>query len=368
MLSRSNYESYFLDYHEGNLTDSQRRELMSFLELNPDLKEEFESFVQIVVEPDTQTVFTGKESLRKKERIHSGNYKTWLVALCENDLNAEEKEELNRFLEINPAIKPELELIRLTKLIPDTKIVFKDKTSLKRGGKIISFSTATIRTWAIAASIALLLISVYVYRQQHSTEPQMAEKSVSPESVSPVQVLPNDSTQVNHPVPDKKIKLPIPSDHVNGIVPHLAHEKKLKKPDVSPVERTETPSQSQFAQHSDPVNSSASNDSVRKEMNPAPKEEFAQNRPATTNKDYPQQNLSDIFSDQDMKDLGLESKPEPQKDKSAFWTLASKGASKLTKATGKDISIDKSKDVEDNTTTYALALGKFSISHRKSEE
>ena len=64
-----------------------------------------------------------------------------------------------------------------------------------------------------------------------------------------------------------------------------------------------------------------------------------------------------------MKDLGLESKPEPQKDKSAFWTLASKGAGKPTKATGKDISIDKSKDVEDNATRYALALGKFSISH-----
>ncbi len=368
MLSRSNYESYFLDYHEGNLTDSQRRELMSFLELNPDLKEEFESFVEIVIEPDTKTVFTGKESLRKKERIHSGNYKTWLVAFCENDLSAEEKAELNRFLEINPAIKPELEMIRLTKLIPDTRIVFKDKTSLKRGGKVISFSSTTIRALAVAASIALLLLSVYVYRQQHSTEPQMAEKNVTPGSVAPAPVYANDSVQVNHPVPDKKMKMPIPSNHVNGIAPQLVHEKKLKKPDTSPFEKAETPSQSQFAQNSQPVKSSAPDDSVHKEMNPVSQDVYAQNRPATTNKEYPQQNLSDIFSDQDMKDLGLESKPEPQKDKSAFWTLASKGAGKLTKATGKDISIDKSKDVEDNATRYALALGKFSISHVRSEE
>ena len=47
MLSRSNYEIYFLDYYEGNLTESQRRELMSFLEQNPDLKEEFDSFVNV---------------------------------------------------------------------------------------------------------------------------------------------------------------------------------------------------------------------------------------------------------------------------------------------------------------------------------
>ena len=77
MLTRSNYEIYFLDYHEGNLTESQRRELVLFLEQHPDLKEEFDSFVNVVLEPDTLTSFANKESLKKKENIHSGNYRTW---------------------------------------------------------------------------------------------------------------------------------------------------------------------------------------------------------------------------------------------------------------------------------------------------
>ena len=41
---------------------------MSFLELNPDLKEEFESFVEIVIEPDT------KQYLREKKVSGKGAY------------------------------------------------------------------------------------------------------------------------------------------------------------------------------------------------------------------------------------------------------------------------------------------------------
>ena len=102
MLTRSNYEIYFLDYYEGNLTESQRRELMSFLEQNPDLKEEFDSFVNVSVEPDHLTVFSNKESLKKKEGVNLSNYKTWLVAYTEGDLNDNQKKDVDRFLAAHP--------------------------------------------------------------------------------------------------------------------------------------------------------------------------------------------------------------------------------------------------------------------------
>ena len=168
MLTRSNYEIYFLDYHEGNLTESQRRELVLFLEQHPDLKEEFDSFVNVVLEPDTLTSFANKESLKKKENIHSGNYRTWLVAYFEKDLNLSQIAEVERFLEANPSLKPELEIIRRTKISPDHRIVFKNKSVLRKGGKLIGFSSPAFRALAVAASILLLLVSIYVFRHQES--------------------------------------------------------------------------------------------------------------------------------------------------------------------------------------------------------
>jgi hypothetical protein len=45
-ISRQNYEQYFVDYLDGKLNDEQVGVLMSFLEFNPDLKEEFVLHIQ----------------------------------------------------------------------------------------------------------------------------------------------------------------------------------------------------------------------------------------------------------------------------------------------------------------------------------
>ena len=43
-INTHNYEAYFLDYTEGNLNESQIRELKKFLNVNPKLKEELHDF------------------------------------------------------------------------------------------------------------------------------------------------------------------------------------------------------------------------------------------------------------------------------------------------------------------------------------
>ena len=39
-INRNNYELFFIDFYDGNLTDAQKHELDLFLEENSDLKEE----------------------------------------------------------------------------------------------------------------------------------------------------------------------------------------------------------------------------------------------------------------------------------------------------------------------------------------
>ena len=45
-----NYEAFFLDYHEVNLSPQQVADLLLFIEQHPQFKEEFESFENIQLE------------------------------------------------------------------------------------------------------------------------------------------------------------------------------------------------------------------------------------------------------------------------------------------------------------------------------
>ena len=364
MLTRSNYQIYFLDYHEGNLTERHRSELFLFLEQHPDLKEEFDSFVNVVLEPDTLTSFANKESLKKKENIHSGNYRTWLVAYFEKDLNLSQIAEVERFLEANPSLKPELEIIRRTKISPDHRIVFKNKSVLRKGGKLIGFSSPAFRALAVAASILLLLVSIYVFRHQESNAPQMADKNV-PSAVSPSEN-PSSSVSVDTIKDEKKTlqaEHKIVSPEVNHKSLFASDQKRKSNPEFEKKLQTvpENPApESAIAQQSP-----QQKDSVvfEKQIMSEQEPKLAANTQVNSKRKTDAGKLSEFLSEQDMKDLGLISNTPVPEQKETFWTLATKGANRLSKATGKEISVEKTKDVVDDATTYALEVGKFSISH-----
>ncbi len=72
-INRNNYEAYFLDYRENNLTPGQVAELLVFLEQNPDLKEEFESFESFSLFLIKTSGSNDKENLKKRDLIPTGN-------------------------------------------------------------------------------------------------------------------------------------------------------------------------------------------------------------------------------------------------------------------------------------------------------
>jgi hypothetical protein len=136
-INRNNYEIYFLDFFEGKLDAKLEEELMQFLELNYDLKEEFDAFENITLPPEKNIVFENKDKLKKNiivafASITPENYQEKLIAALEGDLNEEEFTELNMFMELNPALKKEQELFSKTRIAPDTSIVFEDKALLKK--------------------------------------------------------------------------------------------------------------------------------------------------------------------------------------------------------------------------------------------
>lgn len=137
-INKNNYEAYFLDYHEGNLTPVQVADLLFFVEQHPELKEEFENFENFSLEDFSSIEFENKSSLKKE--ITLDNKEEYFIRAVENELNPTEIGLLNNFLKQYPQFLVDLELFQKTKLSLDTSIVFEHKNGLKRADSTISGS------------------------------------------------------------------------------------------------------------------------------------------------------------------------------------------------------------------------------------
>ena len=129
-INKNNYEAFFLDYHEGNLTPQQVADLFLFIEKHPELKEEFENFESITLDDVSSIKFENKSSLKKE--ITFDNREEYFIRSVENTLNTSETILLDNFLKQYPQFLAEFELFRKTKLSVDNSIVFENKNVLKK--------------------------------------------------------------------------------------------------------------------------------------------------------------------------------------------------------------------------------------------
>lgn len=136
-INRNNYEVWFLDYFEGRLSPEQVKELMAFLDLQYDLKEEFDSFENISLPPAKKIVFESKDVLKKVSIIGVGsinekNYNDFFIAYNESDLSEEDKNNVLQFVEKNPSVKKDFDLFCKIKAESDTTIIYPAKQNLKK--------------------------------------------------------------------------------------------------------------------------------------------------------------------------------------------------------------------------------------------
>jgi hypothetical protein len=153
---RTNYEIWLIDYLDGNLSDERIKMLLSFLDGNPDIKEEFEDIYLYRIEPGTDP-YKGKNTLKRSPAdIQEKQFELLCVAASENDLSVSEAEELEIIVSSDPGKKQTLETFRKLKLAPP-QLNFAWKSKLHRigpGGKIIRLSAIGI---SAAAGIALMV-------------------------------------------------------------------------------------------------------------------------------------------------------------------------------------------------------------------
>ena len=163
-INRNNYELFFIDFYDGNLTDAQKHELDLFLAENPDLKQEFDSF-EIITVASVDAKYSQKQELKKKEivevsAINEVNYEQYFIAFFENDLDEKEKSQLSSFLGSNPQLQKEFDL-HGSLIIEPNNLVFANKSLLKKKTTIAYY-------WYAAAAVALVFLAISIFVNQNA--------------------------------------------------------------------------------------------------------------------------------------------------------------------------------------------------------
>ena len=156
---RTNYEIWLIDYLDGNLNGEQEGQLLSFLDENPDIKNEFEGLSAVhLSHPDLS--FVNKNSLKRSaESVSESQFDLLCAASMENDLSAEQKQELDEIISASDDRKKTIELFAKTKLTPQQH-TFPYKNRLKKstpGQKVFWFSVTGL---SAAATILILFTLV----------------------------------------------------------------------------------------------------------------------------------------------------------------------------------------------------------------
>jgi mRNA-degrading endonuclease YafQ of YafQ-DinJ toxin-antitoxin module len=126
MITRENYEEFFLLYVDNELSAAARSAVERFVDEHPDLREEWEAFRQCRVQPDEDLVFPFTHELLKEE------HEDMLLSYVDGELDAKDRAAVDDLIGRQPSTAIELRHLLLTVSEPDRSIVFKDKESLYR--------------------------------------------------------------------------------------------------------------------------------------------------------------------------------------------------------------------------------------------
>jgi anti-sigma factor RsiW len=189
MITRDNYEEFFLLYVDNELSIADRQRVERFVDDHPDLREEWEILRQCQLQPEQPPAFPDKSVLRKPEvDAAAADPAVDFLSYIDGELHGKELTATEDLIRQHPHALQELELWRQTISYPDMTLTFPDKESLykKGGGKkivLLPWFKAGVAA-AIAGVIALLLFLPATHRQNAgsiaSAPPPSAPRHAAP--------------------------------------------------------------------------------------------------------------------------------------------------------------------------------------------
>lgn len=168
-INRHNYEEFFLLYVDNELSAAERKTVDVFVQENPDLKGELLLLQDTVAEADDITL--GKKDWLFMEEGATALQEN-LLLYADDELDASDKKTTEALLATDRSAQAEWNILRQTKLQPDTSIVFEDKRSLYRTerGRIVAFNWRRVAAAAVLLGLGLWT-AISVYKNNSETIP-----------------------------------------------------------------------------------------------------------------------------------------------------------------------------------------------------
>ncbi|MCF8379866.1 MAG: hypothetical protein K9H49_09840 [Bacteroidales bacterium] len=346
-ISRNNYEEYFIDYLDGNLSDFQIQELETLLMNNEDLREELEGMEKIFLKSDS-TSFRLKENLKQPDlsnSVNESNYEFYCIAEIEGDLSAEQTKELNEFLILDSKREQTRNLFQKTKLSPPANINFKNKANLKRNVFTIR-KIAVYRSLSIAAGIILLLALFFTFIEKDVESVLVAGLETVEESTDTMAVKTVEPIISTKPATEEKIKTEADKIKTKSSVISFKVETPIASAETQSKDIVNNQENEQQEIAIAPVNIDIT--AVLEPMllveNPSDKIEPEKLKIA---KLTDKKNTDEYLTIQELaKKKYYESVFKDGEKKEGFWGVASAGVSKISERTGSEMSLNTIKDEE----------------------
>lgn len=365
-ISRLNYEMFFLDYHEGNLSEEQVSALMSFLEQNPDLKAELESFEMIELELEEDDIkFPNKSLLKVPEEpslpITDNNFDWFCIAHYENDLTLEQESALISYLKEHPEKENDFKLFSETILKADENIVFEKPQTLKRHFATPYVVVKQLWTYASVAAVLLIFAGLFFLMPKQISELETAlieeQSKESPETFKEETIEPEIASTA---------------------IPEANQEKKEEKTARIPGQKVkkETKQDSQEIDENMPqplmasnilVNKDISLDHSQKQTNIKQKPETYTYSGSSNKEDFHSSETANISQSniEESSSFDIQSIEEgiANRHRLTFWDVAAAGLAGISKLTGNPLTVQKERDQEGKVVELALGDG-FSFSRK----
>lgn len=179
-INQHNYEEFFLLYVDGELSATGKLAVERFVQENPDLAVELDMLQQSQL-PVEDWGFEKKDQLYRSEsaEINSANCQEQFLLYVDNELEAVDKENVERFVLQHPSLQESFTQLKRTKLEPE-QLVFPDKTLLyrKEERRILYMSWQRMAVAAVLTGLAILLWTIVP--QEKRNEPILAKQSDNP--------------------------------------------------------------------------------------------------------------------------------------------------------------------------------------------
>jgi anti-sigma factor RsiW len=188
MITRDNYEEFFLLYIDNELSVQERSAVEEFVAANPDVQEEWDALLQCRVHPNRHEAFPDKELLLKID----------LVSYIDGELDEAGRKAVEAFVMEYPSRAVELQQLSMTVSQADLSVVFPDKESLYRSDRRKLLLLPWMQAGIAAAVLGLVALLLFMSRHTTVDTSHLAKsapvKKNAPAAVTPVTPAPLHST------------------------------------------------------------------------------------------------------------------------------------------------------------------------------